>query len=75
MPARAYNVYEMKLTRRELAGAVAAGAAALGQAAAKQAAAPADARKQAEARIRGDGQALANYQVDMAVEPASAFKA
>lgn len=65
----------MKLTRRELAGAVAASAALLGRARAQQGAAPTDFRKEAEAKVREDGQALAKYQLPIAVEPAFTFKA
>jgi hypothetical protein len=62
----------MKLTRRELAAALAGAAAANAQAPAQSA--PEDLLKNAVEETRRDSAAIANYAVPMATEPAFSFR-
>ena len=63
----------MKLTRRELAGAIAAAPASLAQA--QPAPAPDEELKAARDRLRSNGAALAKQETPMSTEPAFQFKA
>jgi hypothetical protein len=63
----------MKITRRELAGALAAGAAAA-QKSTVSGETPEDLRKAAADRLRRNAESLAKTQIAMAVEPAFAFR-